>query len=61
MLLSAPPGPVLAAGDIPDKTPATTARVAGGQIVSKAQSAKTAAQWAQKRPGYKALRPGKTH
>jgi len=60
MLLSVTPGLALAAGDVADQAAATTARVAGGQIVNKAQSAKTAAQWAQLRPDYRALRPGLT-
>jgi len=61
MLLTVLPGLVLAAGDASGETAAITARVAGGQIVNKAPSAKTAAQWARQRPGYKALLPGQTH
>lgn len=38
---------------------APTARVAGGQTVELAASAKTSQQWAKQRPSYQALVPKK--
>jgi len=61
LLLSLPFGLALANSDANNKIAAASARVAGGQVVSKAQSEKSSAQWAARRPGYKRLNPGKTH
>lgn len=47
--------PVLAA-DQPDAGTGH-ARVAGGTIVDKAPSQRTAAEWAKQRPNYEALKP----
>lgn len=35
-----------------------SARVAGGQIITLVDSAKSPEQWAEERPDYQALRPG---
>ena len=59
MLLAASLPAAWAADDAPAAGAARQARVAGGQVVTLADSAKTAAQWAERRPNYQALKPRK--
>jgi hypothetical protein len=58
-LLAAPAWADQHEGARPGATGARAARVAGGQTVELAASAKTSQQWAKQRPSYQALIPKK--